>query len=350
MTTQLTDRFNEALVYATRIHDGQLRKGPAGIPYISHPLAVASLILEAGGAEDEAIAGLLHDAAEDTGGEARLSEIAEFFGERVADTVRGCSDSLEQDPQRKAPWRERKEAHLKHLEQATSSVLIVTAADKLHNGRSLVEDLTADPLYLSHFNAGDDDVLWYYQSMHEALVRLEAPKTLTDSLGRTVSSLAAVMRVNRGHRSLETPFGDWIRAVDALFPADKVTTVDYSAWRTLQEAEPRPGQPGMTVWTVRTTDAILDMIPTAQAWVWLTDERWQLQVFDHRTETMIVAFRSDGTWVESDGRLSGWSSILEGGPPEVARNLFRKALPDLPRGGKPGSEAGSRAPHVGPPD
>lgn len=330
MTSQLTGRYSDALVYAYKIHDGQVRKGPAGIPYISHPLAVSSLVLEAGGSEDEAIAGLLHDGAEDTGGEARLSEIAQLFGERVADTVRGCSDSLEEDPRRKAPWRERKEAHLRHLEQASPSVLMVTAADKLHNGRALVEDLTADPLYLSHFNAGDDDILWYYQSMHAALVRLEAPKTLTDALGRTVSSLGAVMRINRGHRSLGTPFGDWIRGVDELFPADNVTTVDYSGWRALQESEPRPGQPGSTVWTVRTTDVILDMIPTAQAWVWLTDERWQLQVFYPRTETMVVAFRSDGTWVESDGHLSSWSSILEGGPPAVARHIARKAIPDLP--------------------
>lgn len=172
--------------------------------------------------------------------------------------------------------------------------------------------------------------------MYEALVRLEAPKALTEALGRTVSSLGAVTHVNRGHQSLEASFGDWIRGVDELFPADNVTTVDYSAWRVLQESEPRPGQPGTTVWTVRTADAILDAVPSAQAWVRLTDERWQVQIYYPHTETMVVAFRSDGTWVESDGHLSGWSSILEGGPPAVVRAITRKAIPDLPRHTRPG--------------
>ena len=205
MKNRLTNKYVDALGYAYKVHDGQLRKGSAGIPYISHPLAVSSLILEAGGSEDEAIAGLLHDAAEDTGGEARLVEISERFGPSVAETVRGCSDSLVEDPEHKAPWKERKEAHLRHLEGASPSVLIVTAADKLHNARALLEDLSADPQYLRHFNAQDLEILWYYEAMLEALIRNSAPKKLTDALLRTVPELTALIRVTAGNRILQTP-------------------------------------------------------------------------------------------------------------------------------------------------
>ena len=332
MTDRLTDKYADALVYAYKIHDGQVRKGPAGIPYISHPLAVSSLILEAGGNQDEAIAGLLHDAAEDTGGEARLAEISELFGPTVAEIVRGCSDSLVDDPQHKAPWRERKEAHLSHLEGASSAVLIVTAADKLHNARALLEDLAADPLYLRHFNAQDLEILWYYESMLEALIRNGAPAILTDALMRTVSSLACLIRVSAGERVLETPIGNWIRGADGLFRAEDVVTIDYAVWRDLQSPEPLVGESGAPQWTVRAADVILEQVVTAQAWTWCSAERWQVEIHDSYGARPLVSFRSDGSWVEIDGRHGQWSSVLEGGPQAVADSLVRRAFPDRSSG------------------
>ena len=101
------ERFPAALLLAERVHHDQRRKG-TGIPYIAHVMAVAALVLEHGGDEDEAIAALLHDAAEDAGGEAMLAEIRAQFGDAVGDIVLGCSDSLVENPAEKRPWLERK--------------------------------------------------------------------------------------------------------------------------------------------------------------------------------------------------------------------------------------------------
>ncbi|GLH65988.1 HD domain-containing protein [Geothrix edaphica] len=158
----LTPRFTQALEFARTAHQGQLRKGTT-IPYLAHPLAVASLALTFGADEDEAIAALLHDTAEDGGGAPMLARIEAAFGSRVAAIVRACSDSLTEDPQEKAPWRERKETHFAHLATAPHSVRLVAAADKLHNLQSLLADLrTQGNDVWSRFKAGRPDQLWYY--------------------------------------------------------------------------------------------------------------------------------------------------------------------------------------------
>ena len=104
MPLTTTDRFAAAMVYAYQVHHGQRRKG-TGIPYIAHILGVAAIALEYGADEEEAIAALLHDAAEDGGGEATLAEIRARFGDIVGDIVLGCSDSLVEDPEDKLPWQ-----------------------------------------------------------------------------------------------------------------------------------------------------------------------------------------------------------------------------------------------------
>ena len=109
-TVILTSRFVDALNYANKHHALQMRKA-GNIAYISHPIGVAGIIIEARGDEDQAIGGLLHDVAEDCGGEPRLKEIKKQFGPRVETIVRGCSDSLTSGKEKKAPWRKRKEAH-----------------------------------------------------------------------------------------------------------------------------------------------------------------------------------------------------------------------------------------------
>ena len=192
----LTERFEEALVYAAQAHAGHVRKG-SGAPYVSHLLAVAALALEAGGDEDEVIAALLHDAVEDQGGPTRLADIRARFGDRVADIVDGCTDGWA-DPTTgsKAPWRERKEEHLARLADpaTTRSVCLVVAADKLHNARSLVEEyrVLGEALW-DRFNAGGDDILWYQRSAVDALAaRGDVP--LADELTRVVDELEALRR------------------------------------------------------------------------------------------------------------------------------------------------------------
>ncbi|MBS0561028.1 MAG: HD domain-containing protein, partial [Proteobacteria bacterium] len=136
--TKITPRFAEAVAVAAELHDGQRRKGTA-IPYLAHLLAVSAIVLEYGGDEDQAIAGLLHDVIEDCGAEHEAA-IRTRFGDRVASIVRGCTDA---DIQPKPPWQERKEAYLAHLGEAAVDVLLVSAADKLHNSRAIVSDVRA---------------------------------------------------------------------------------------------------------------------------------------------------------------------------------------------------------------
>jgi (p)ppGpp synthase/HD superfamily hydrolase len=181
----LSNRFNQAFNLAAELHATQLRKGTS-IPYLSHLMGVASLVLEHGGTEDEAIAALLHDAVEDQGGAVTLSRIQTLFGDSVAQIVSGCTDT-QQIP--KPSWKERKEAYLHHLLSASDSICLVSTADKLHNARCILTDLHQQGNDLwSRFTAGQAGVLWYYRS----LVRTFQSRGLTalnEELNRTVKAI-----------------------------------------------------------------------------------------------------------------------------------------------------------------
>jgi (p)ppGpp synthase/HD superfamily hydrolase len=164
----LTMRFSQALVYAADAHKDQTRKGTI-VPYVAHVLAVASFALENGASEDEAIAALLHDTVEDSGGEARLHEVQERFGPTVAEIVLGCTDTMETP---KPPWRERKETWLHALDGASPSVLLVAACDKLHNIRSLLVSVRNDgEAAWARFKGGKEGTLWYYRAALATLKR-----------------------------------------------------------------------------------------------------------------------------------------------------------------------------------
>jgi|GEM_PF-503968 len=181
-TIKLTGKYSRAVSYANRHHKKQTRKAK-DVPYISHLLAVSALVLEAGGDEDQAIGGLLHDVAEDCGGEARLSEVKELFGERVEAIVRGCSDSITSDPTQKADWDVRKREYLKHLESASADVLIVSAADKLHNSRDTLADINREGIVtLSRFNIDAEGTVAYYTALWITLNNAGAPTLLTTPL------------------------------------------------------------------------------------------------------------------------------------------------------------------------
>ncbi len=180
--------FEDALTFAVQRHAGHLRKG-TNIPYATHLLAVCSIVLEHGGDEEEAIAALLHDAVEDQ--KATLDEIRVRFGERVAETVAGCSDT---DVAPKPPWRERKEAYIAHLATASPSTRLVSAADKLHNARSIVFDyrLQGETLW-DRFSASRDETLWYYRSVVDAL-RAAGTTPLIDELDRVVTEMENMVK------------------------------------------------------------------------------------------------------------------------------------------------------------
>jgi (p)ppGpp synthase/HD superfamily hydrolase len=161
----LGERFRHALHEALRRHATQTRKGTE-IPYAAHLLSTAALVLQFGGDEDQAIAALLHDAAEDAGGRTTVDELRRMFGGPVADMVEGCTDTLD-DP--KPPWRPRKEAYIAHLQGEKAAALLVSACDKLDNARAIVADLRREgPGTLDRFSGGRDTV-WYYRAITSAL-------------------------------------------------------------------------------------------------------------------------------------------------------------------------------------
>jgi (p)ppGpp synthase/HD superfamily hydrolase len=155
----------DAVRYAALAHGKQRRKGNK-IPYISHLFAVAALVLEAGGTPAQIQAAVLHDAAEDAGGQLRLDDIRRHFGDDVADIVGACSDSLASDPNAKEEWPERKERYLKHLRHADSEVLLVSLADKLHNATVTLRDLRRDGTKaFKKFNGRRKGTRWYYREL-----------------------------------------------------------------------------------------------------------------------------------------------------------------------------------------
>lgn len=183
----LTYRFQEALHFCNDLHGDQLRKG-GDVPYVAHLLGTASIVLEAGGSEDEAIAALLHDAIEDCGGEDVRPIIRDKFGLPVLDIVDGCTEERRQP---ELAWRVRKQAHLTKLELAGASVLLVAVADKLYNARAILRDyrIVGEKLW-KRFTGNRDGILWYYRGLvtafrHSGL----APRDLVDELDRVVTHL-----------------------------------------------------------------------------------------------------------------------------------------------------------------
>jgi (p)ppGpp synthase/HD superfamily hydrolase len=181
-------QFIEAFLYAARLHADQRRKGTGQIPYINHLMAVAVNVAEYGGDENQVIAGLLHDAAEDQGGRPRLEDIRQHFGDDVAGLVEACTDTFESP---KPQWRARKEAYLAHLRQASPRVLLLSAADKLHNARTIVADLRREGLTsFDKFNGGRDGTLWYYRELTRIYLEMGCGP-IAEELERVVNEMHA---------------------------------------------------------------------------------------------------------------------------------------------------------------
>ena len=182
------EKFEEALRYATRLHQDQTRKG-TDTPYVTHLLAVAAIVGENDGTEDEVTAALLHDAPEDQGGEERLEDIRARFGEAVAEIVAGCTDTYEEP---KPAWRPRKEAYVGRMASAPAPVRLVSAADKLHNARSILADLRSlgDELW-DRFTGGKEGTLWYYRALVEAY-KEAGTNPIVEELDRVVREIESL--------------------------------------------------------------------------------------------------------------------------------------------------------------
>ena len=186
---KLGPRLQRAFRYAAEKHDGQTRKQTA-VPYLSHLMSVAGLVMEAGGDEDMAIAALLHDVVEDCGGMLRLREIRKQFGLRVAKIVEGCTDTFVEP---KPEWLQRKKNYLREVKRADAETRLVSASDKLHNVRTILTD------YRQHgeaiwprFSGKKEGTLWYYRALSDEY-RRRNPNRVTRELEIAVAELERVV-------------------------------------------------------------------------------------------------------------------------------------------------------------
>jgi len=183
------NKLSPALALAIEAHQDQIRKSTQ-IPYISHPLAVASIALEFGASEDQAIAALLHDTIED-GGRKYEEVILVQFGQYVHDLVQGCTDGTPDHTGKKAPWLERKTAYLEHLQKVSDDVLLVSCSDKLHNARAIVSDLINEgPSVFERFSSTPEQTLWYYRQLANVFTNRKTPPA--KALESAVSQMEAL--------------------------------------------------------------------------------------------------------------------------------------------------------------
>jgi len=236
-----TQRYVDAVGLARDLHAGQARKGST-IPYLSHLLGVSSLVIENGGDEDQAIAGLLHDAIEDAGGVATEDLIRSQFGDRVADIVRACSDT---DVVPKPPWLARKQAYLDHLEDAPDDVLLVSLADKVHNARSLTVDVGIHgPALWDRFNANAAQSHWYYSELCRTFDRRLPDHPLVGELAASIGRIWGRLHAPASLRVVEADITTLV--VDAIVNAANTELAGGSGvcgaifsnagWADMQEA------------------------------------------------------------------------------------------------------------------
>jgi (p)ppGpp synthase/HD superfamily hydrolase len=194
----LAGRFSDAVAYAGVAHAAQVRKGTE-VPYLSHLLSVAALVLEHGGEEPQATAAVLHDVVEDHGGQRRLADLRDRFGEDVAELVASLSDAAPADGEAKAPWAERKETYLDHLRgmaQAGHPAMLVSLCDKLHNARAIVADAMdpdgPGPEVWKRFKADPEQIAWYYQALRDVFTETKAlPRRAVREFVEVVDELAS---------------------------------------------------------------------------------------------------------------------------------------------------------------
>ncbi len=184
----MTPRYSQAIHFAATAHEGQPRKGTS-IPYIAHPVAVAALVAEYNGDEDQQIAALLHDVLED-GGPHHAPEIERLFGARVLAIVEACTDGVPDASGVKPPWEKRKHDYLEHLAVASDDVLLVSGCDKLSNAQAILSDLEKiGQAVFDRFTAKREGTIWYYQELSRIFSERNTPvaKALADTVGKVAN-------------------------------------------------------------------------------------------------------------------------------------------------------------------
>jgi (p)ppGpp synthase/HD superfamily hydrolase len=191
-----TERLTRAVDYARHLHI-ERRKG-TGIPSMAHLFGVASLVIGEAGltdfpvTEDMVIAALLHDAVEDHGGALRLEDIRQNFGVNVARMVEGLSDTLAEDPNAKEKWEQRKQAYIDRLRDEPADVRLISAADKLYNARSILEDYRLiGPEVWRRFKRGRDLQMWYFDSLLEVF-KSKGKTRIVDEFERVIAELRQI--------------------------------------------------------------------------------------------------------------------------------------------------------------
>lgn len=192
----LSSRFTSAVDYARAIHI-ERRKG-SGIPYMAHLLGVASLVMGETGhvdipvTEEMVIASILHDVVEDHGGKTRLEDVRHNFGDEVARMVAGLSDTLAEDPHNKDAWPERKENYVKQLRDEPADVQLISAADKLYNARSMLDDyrIVGEALW-GRFKRGRDDQMRYFRALID-VYKAAGTNRIVEELERVTDQLERI--------------------------------------------------------------------------------------------------------------------------------------------------------------
>lgn len=234
----LSSRFERAFSLASELHRTQARK-QSPIPYISHLMAVAALVLEHGGDENQAIAALLHDAAEDQGGEPTLARIRSEFGDDVADLVRECSQPLDLTQEQ---WRERKLAYLRHLGTATPRARLIAGCDKVHNAGCLLAALEeAGERAFERFSGKANGTREWHAALAETLCPM-LPAALSRQLAACASRIArsperALWFGDGTVRVQTSPVRYW--PLEELPVAD-ATLGDWRAWPWIKVGGPGP--------------------------------------------------------------------------------------------------------------
>ncbi|MGA8087590.1 MAG: HD domain-containing protein [Terracidiphilus sp.] len=194
----LTDRFSRAIDYARHLHIE--RRKATRIPYMAHLLGVASLVMGEAGqvpfpvTEDMVIAALLHDAAEDHGGQTRIADIRCNFGPEVARMIEGLSDTFTEDPCEKEDWDYRKKTYLERLPQESPETHLISAADKLYNARTILDEFRAvGPKVWDRFHRSRDKQLWYFNELLKVF-KSAGTNRIVEELDRVVAELVRISR------------------------------------------------------------------------------------------------------------------------------------------------------------
>jgi (p)ppGpp synthase/HD superfamily hydrolase len=185
-------KYKRAIDFTYNLHLKQMRKGTS-IPYFSHLISVSNNIIENNGNTDEAIAGLLHDAVEDQGGEKTLNLIKKKFGIKVAKIVSDCTDT---DITPKPPWYERKKNYIKNLQYKSQSSLFVSMCDKTHNATCIINDYKRVGKKLwKRFSAKPKQILWYYESLGKCYFKnLKNKKVLIENYKNLLKEMKKITK------------------------------------------------------------------------------------------------------------------------------------------------------------